>query len=39
MAKKAIYKSLYFQVILAIVIGVAAGPFLPGNGCRHEALW
>jgi len=29
MAKKAIYKSLYFQVILAIVIGVALGHFYP----------
>ena len=29
MANKPIYKSLYFQVITAIVIGVALGHFNP----------
>lgn len=31
-AHKPIYKSLYFQVITAIVIGVALGHFLPATG-------
>ena len=29
MAKKAVYKSLYFQVIIAIIIGVSLGHFYP----------
>jgi aerobic C4-dicarboxylate transport protein len=36
MAKKAIYKSLYFQVILAIVIGVALGHFYPETGAAMK---
>jgi len=32
MAHKPLYKSLYFQVITAIVIGVALGHFLPATG-------
>ncbi|WP_374569120.1 dicarboxylate/amino acid:cation symporter [Ideonella sp.] len=32
MAHKPIYKSLYFQVITAIVIGVALGHFFPATG-------
>jgi len=36
MAKKAIYKSLYFQVILAIVIGVALGHFYPDTGAAMK---
>jgi hypothetical protein len=39
MAKKAIYKSLYFQVILAIVIGVALGHFYPETGAAMKPLW
>lgn len=38
MAKKAIYKSLYFQVIVAIVIGVALGHFYPDTGAAMKPL-
>ena len=38
MAKKAIYKSLYFQVILAIVIGVGLGHFYPETGAAMKPL-
>ena len=36
MAKKAVYKSLYFQVIVAIVIGVALGHFYPDTGAAMK---
>ena len=32
MAKKAIFKSLYFQVLVAIAIGVGLGHFIPRPG-------
>ena len=38
MAKKAIYKSLYFQVIVAIVIGVLLGHFYPDTGAAMKPL-
>ena len=38
MAKKAIYKSLYFQVIVAIVIGVLLGNFYPETGAAMKPL-
>jgi aerobic C4-dicarboxylate transport protein len=38
MAKKAIYKSLYFQVIVAIVIGVLLGHFYPETGAAMKPL-
>jgi aerobic C4-dicarboxylate transport protein len=38
MAKKAVYKSLYFQVIVAIMIGVALGHFLPRDRGGDEAV-
>jgi aerobic C4-dicarboxylate transport protein len=31
MAKKPIYKSLYFQVIIAIIAGVLVGHFYPST--------
>lgn len=36
MARKAIYKSLYFQVIVAIFIGVALGHFYPETGASMK---
>ena len=36
MAKRAIFKSLYFQVIVAIVIGVALGHFYPDTGAAMK---
>lgn len=38
MAQKAIYKSLYFQVIVAIVIGVGLGHFYPETGAAMKPL-
>jgi aerobic C4-dicarboxylate transport protein len=38
MAGKPIYKSLYFQVITAIVIGVALGHFYPATGVEMKPL-
>ena len=38
MAKRAIYKSLYFQVIVAIVIGVSLGHFYPETGAAMKPL-
>ena len=38
MAKKAIYKSLYFQVIVAIIIGVLLGHFYPETGAAMKPL-
>jgi len=38
MAKKAIYKSLYFQVIVAIIIGVVLGHFYPETGAAMKPL-
>jgi len=38
MAKKAIFKSLYFQVIVAIIIGVALGHFYPDSGAAMKPL-
>lgn len=38
MAKKAVYKSLYFQVIVAIVIGVLLGHFYPDTGAAMKPL-
>lgn len=38
MAKKAIFKSLYFQVIVAIVIGVMLGHFYPDTGAAMKPL-
>src|SRR6201982_2835321 len=36
--KKPLYKSLYFQVIVAIVIGVLLGHFFPETGTAMKAL-
>jgi aerobic C4-dicarboxylate transport protein len=38
MAKRAVFKSLYFQVIVAIVIGVALGHFYPESGAAMKPL-
>ncbi|MGB7501559.1 MAG: dicarboxylate/amino acid:cation symporter [Azonexus sp.] len=38
MAKRALFKSLYFQVIVAIVIGVALGHFYPDTGAAMKPL-
>jgi aerobic C4-dicarboxylate transport protein len=38
MAKKPLYSSLYFQVICAILIGVALGHFLPQTGAAMKPL-
>lgn len=38
MAKKTIFKSLYFQVIVAIIIGVALGHFYPETGAAMKPL-
>jgi aerobic C4-dicarboxylate transport protein len=38
MAKKAIFKSLYFQVIVAIIIGVTLGHFYPETGAAMKPL-
>ncbi|NTV70534.1 MAG: dicarboxylate/amino acid:cation symporter [Azonexaceae bacterium] len=38
MAKKTIFKSLYFQVIIAIIIGVALGHFYPDTGAAMKPL-
>lgn len=38
MAKKAVFKSLYFQVIVAIVIGVFLGHFYPETGAAMKPL-
>src|SRR5215470_784696 len=37
-AKKPLYKSLYFQVIVAIVIGVLVGHFYPETGTEMKPL-
>jgi aerobic C4-dicarboxylate transport protein len=37
-ARKPLYKSLYFQVILAIVIGVLVGHFFPDTGAAMKPL-
>src|SRR5215831_8750766 len=37
-AKKPLYKSLYFQVIVAIVIGVLVGHFYPETGTDMKPL-
>src|SRR6266536_6248887 len=37
-AKKPLYKSLYFQVIVAIVIGVLLGHFFPETGTAMKPL-
>src|SRR5574343_809502 len=36
MAKKAIFKSLYFQVLVAIAIGVGLGHFYPETGAAMK---
>src|SRR5260221_2884946 len=36
--KKPLYKSLYFQVIVAIVIGVLLGHFLPETGTAMKPI-
>jgi aerobic C4-dicarboxylate transport protein len=38
MANKTIFKSLYFQVIVAIVIGVSLGHFYPETGAEMKPL-
>ncbi len=38
MAKRALFKSLYFQVIVAIVIGVTLGHFYPDTGAAMKPL-
>jgi aerobic C4-dicarboxylate transport protein len=38
MAKKALFKSLYFQVVVAIVIGVLLGHFYPETGAAMKPL-
>ena len=38
MAKRAVFKSLYFQVIVAIVIGVLLGHFYPETGAAMKPL-
>ena len=38
MAKKAIFKSLYFQVLVAIAIGVGLGHFYPSVGADMKPL-
>ncbi|MBI2277001.1 MAG: dicarboxylate/amino acid:cation symporter [Dechloromonas sp.] len=38
MAKRAIFKSLYFQVIVAIIIGVTLGHFYPETGAAMKPL-
>ncbi|HXE39443.1 MAG TPA: dicarboxylate/amino acid:cation symporter [Azonexus sp.] len=38
MAKKAVFKSLYFQVIVAIIIGVTLGHFYPETGAAMKPL-
>jgi aerobic C4-dicarboxylate transport protein len=38
MAKRAVFKSLYFQVIVAIVIGVTLGHFYPETGAAMKPL-
>ena len=38
MAKKAIFKSLYFQVLVAIAIGVSLGHFYPETGAAMKPL-
>jgi aerobic C4-dicarboxylate transport protein len=38
MAKKAVFKSLYFQVIVAIIIGVLLGHFYPDTGAAMKPL-
>ena len=38
MEKKPIYKSLYFQVLTAIVLGVALGHFYPESGAAMKPL-
>src|SRR3989441_9122448 len=37
-AKKPLYKSLYFQVIVAIVIGILIGHFYPETGSAMKPL-
>jgi len=37
-AKKSLYKSLYFQVVVAIIIGVCLGKFLPDTGAAMKPL-
>ena len=38
MAKRAVFKSLYFQVIVAIIIGVTLGHFYPETGAAMKPL-
>ena len=38
MAKRALFKSLYFQVIVAIIIGVVLGHFYPETGAAMKPL-
>jgi len=38
MARKAVFKSLYFQVIVAIIIGVSLGHFYPETGAAMKPL-
>ena len=38
MAKKAVFKSLYFQVLVAIAIGVVLGHFYPETGAAMKPL-
>ncbi|HJW24520.1 MAG TPA: dicarboxylate/amino acid:cation symporter [Rhodocyclaceae bacterium] len=38
MARKAVFKSLYFQVLVAIAIGVALGHFYPETGAAMKPL-
>ncbi|MBQ4796802.1 cation:dicarboxylase symporter family transporter, partial [Pectobacterium versatile] len=36
--KKSIFKSLYFQVLVAITIGISLGHFYPGLGQQMQPL-
>jgi len=38
MTNKPLYRSLYFQVIVAIVIGIGIGHFYPGSGAAMKPL-
>ena len=38
MAKRAVFKSLYFQVLVAIAIGVGLGHFYPETGAAMKPL-
>ncbi len=38
-SRRPLYKTLYFQVICAIIIGVLFGIFLPRAWCPDETPW